>query len=428
MRNNTPLILIGLLILAGLGGLFALTSGANDRRLDNSVIGMNGLQRFLDLHDVANKRSHPRLSPHVLDFGLRVLPLYDLDILNDSATPQDEHALFFQTDLRDIDINDLRTKLEELPTLIVLPKWVQGTIKIKVAHEQTLIPVDRFDTLFEQLGFKGLRLRLGPNDMVTEGWASLFIPRTFAPESLPKACTKIVTFGSGVLVAACHQETTDHPVFLLSDPDLINNHGLGIGDNGTAVLDLIALLEPPGDKPVYIDMSPDLLLSIDEDRDQRRDYTRDYSDIARLFSPPFDALWAILLIITGVLAWRGAVRFGPILPDRDNSPEQSKSEAIATNARLLRLTGQDGHMVSDFVRGQLADLARQPFGNAAGQSGVTRYFAFLARRDARLAEAFQTSATTLIKDGPTLPPSRLHAELANYRTLLELVTDAHDPK
>lgn len=428
MRDNAPILLVAVLVIAGIAGLFALTNGAADRRLDNSVIGINGLPHLLEQNDVAFKRSHPRLSPHIRDLGLRIAPLYDLDLRASAAAPKDDHDRFFQTDMRDIPDENLFTKINELPTLIVLPKWVQGIIDIKTAHADALIPERRYLRLFRQLGVDSLRLQRGANDMLSQGSVSLFLPQTFVPDTLPGECKPLRRFAGGVLVAECLRAETDDTFYLLSDPDLINNHGLSVGHNGSAALDLIAQLSPPGGRPTYIDTSPDLLTLVDEERDERRDYTRDASDFARFFSPPFDALWAMLLIVTGILLWRGSVRFGPVAPDPADSPDHSKSEAVATTARLLRLTGHDGHLVADFVRGQLAELARQTFGASAGQASVARYFAFLARRDATLAQAFQASAQTLITDGPTLPRARLHAELATYRTLLESVTDAHDLK
>lgn len=429
MRDKAPMLLILVLIVAGIAGLFALANSAENRRLDNSVIGINGLPHFFDQNDVAYKRAHPRLSPHVDDLGLRILPLYDLNLAASSLPPQNEHDLFFQTDMRDIFAEDLFTKLRELPTLLVLPKWVRGTIDNKTAYKGTLIPITRYRLLLGQLELGNLRLLRGANDMASKGGVSLFLPQVFDPNSLSPDCKPIRMFGAGVLIARCALDKNQTSYFyLLSDPDLINNHGLAVGQNGTTLLDLLQQLSPPGGHPVYIDTSPDLLVTVGNDRDERREYSRSASDFARFFAPPLDALWAMLLIVTGILMWRGSVRFGPVQTDRENNPEQSKSEAIATNARLLRLTGHDGNLVADFVRGQLAELARQTFGAAAGQTAVSRYFAFLARRDADLARAFQTSATKLINQGPTMPRARLSAELANYRTLLESVTDAHDPK
>lgn len=428
MRKAGPLILVLVLIVAGIAGLLALASGAKDRRLDNSVIGINGLARLLDLNDIPFKRSHPRLSPHVRDMGLRVLPLYDLDLASENASPRDAHERFFQSDIRDVFKDDLITKLEELPTLIVLPKWVQGTIETKTASDATLIPKQRFNRLFAQLDIGKLRLSRGANDMVTIGDVSLFLPQSFNPDTLPADCSSLRMFGEGHLVIDCALRDTGTRFFVVSDPDLINNHGLAVGRNGNAILDLIRLLTPSGDRPLYVDTSQYLLLSIDEDTDERRDYSRSASDFARFFDAPFDMLWAMLLIVTGIFIWRGAVRFGPTLPDQEDSPEQSKTEAIATNARLLRLCGHDGHLVADFVRGQITELTRQTFGTTAGQAGMTRFFAFLARRDPDLAQAFEASARTLMNEGPTLPQARLHAELDQYRTLLESVTNAHDLK
>lgn len=64
------------------------------------------------------------------------------------------------------------------------------------------------------------------------------------------------------------------------------------------------------------------------------------------------------------------MRFGPLLTQDRATAESSKTAAISTKARLLRLSGHDGQMVADYVRADLAQMARQIFGAAAAQALV----------------------------------------------------------
>ena len=73
--RNLPLILVGLLVLAGLGGLLLLSSGAQDRRLDASVIGLAALEPWLDRQGLAAEQANPRIRPDITQIGLRLLPL-----------------------------------------------------------------------------------------------------------------------------------------------------------------------------------------------------------------------------------------------------------------------------------------------------------------------------------------------------------------
>ncbi|MGO8264182.1 hypothetical protein ACC763_39270, partial [Rhizobium ruizarguesonis] len=46
----------------------------------------------------------------------------------------------------------------------------------------------------------------------------------------------------------------DPNVYLLSDPDLLNNHGLALADNASFAVSLVTLLRGAGEKrPVYLD-------------------------------------------------------------------------------------------------------------------------------------------------------------------------------
>ena len=133
-----------------------------------------------------------------------------------------------------------------------------------------------------------------------------------------------------------------------------------------------------------------------------------------------------MLAILCLCLWRGAVRFGPLLTQDRATAESSKTAAISTKARLLRLSGHDGQMVADYVRADLAQMARQIFGAAAAQAGQARLFAHLARRDAASAQALQQTAEALMTRAPQMPHAELTRQLHTYRSLSETLTHGHD--
>ena len=260
---------------------------------------------------------------------------------------------------------------------------------------------------------------------------ALFHAQLFRGGSLPGFCRPLVTMGGGVLILDCGgkqgaKKKTARSFLLLSDPDLLNNHGLAVADNAGFAVQWFADRAAQDGKAVYVDTSSELLTAYEEDQHERRDYERSSEDLSRFLAFPFSVLWAMLLIVTGILFWRGAVRFGPLETSRwEAGPAHTKTAAIAAQARLLRLSGNDGQMVADFVQGQLQELTVRIFGPDLGQNGRARFFAHLARRDAVLAGRFEQTANALISGGGVMQPSELHQHLNTYKSLLEKVENIH---
>ena len=427
MRNNVPLIIVVVLLLAGAIALLFLSGGG--RRLDNSIIGLNGLAAWFEENGVAARKSHPRLSPDVEEFTLRVLPLYDVDLSREAAEPENSADLIGQKTQSDIDVEDFHSKILELPSVVLLPKWSAGFIETGIAHERTLIGVGNYPLLFAQMGLNGLQLRRrgaaftsarpGP-DGANE--VTLFHAQTFAPDSLPDFCRPYREFDGDLLVIACEFEEHDHATYFVSDPDLLNNHGLSLGENADHAIAFLSQLKPETTKRIYVDTSPQLLTRYEAVEEQRRDYKRSGSDLARFFAYPLSILWAVMLIVLAVLFWRGAIRFGPLEREGDPSINQAKTVAIATKARLLRLSESDGEMVSDFVRHQLSELTAQTLGPDLGDTGLKRFFEHLSRKDAELAAAFRDISERLTLHADIMTQTELSKGLERYRNLLEKVT------
>ena len=413
-------------------------SAARDRQLDASLIGTNGLQIWLQDQGVEVVHSNPRLSPRAEDLSLAILPLYDIDLYNQIApatTPEDDLK---QASQRDLDSWIWLEKLNALPTLVVLPKWRTGFYKTTVAHQTTLIPDPGMTELLRGLGLPPAMLtRMGPN--MTSGRLALpgaglrnlalFHAQLFQRDAIPAHCREVLGLPQGALLIACDQ--AGEAVYMeiaaahyLSDPDLLNNHGLGLAENAALVADLIASLRGATSKPVYLDTSTLQLLITDDTPDEAQDYDRGWAEFARFFEYPLSVLWAVAAVILALAGWRGALRFGPARTSTDDMLEQSKTVSIDAKARLLRLSGNDGRMVAEFVRARLDALAESSFGAGVGHD---RLFKLLARRDAPLAARFQTLSADLMARGPAMPQTELYHHLATFRDLLERLTHGPDP-
>lgn len=435
MARNLPLILVVLLVVTGLGGLLLLGgSGREERRLDSSVIGVNGLSAWLKAEGLSVERSNPRFRPSASQLSLRIIPLYDTDLFSEPPEATTPAQAYYASTLRDIDNWDLNARLWYMPALIALPKWVAGTVTSATVHESTLIPLRDAERPVGQIGNWPLRLIRPVKGFLTEEVGdhdlALFQPQLFDPLSLGDDCSPVVGLEQGVLLARCTLSDSDNPTYLLSDPDLINNHGLTLADNAAFVTWLIKTLAPQsatvadGTPRIYIDTEGEDLVEYYDYSDQQQYYDRSGSDFARFFEPPLTGLWAVLAILLGLALWRGARRFGPARADAIGTPEQSKLAAIATNARLLRISGHDARMAADLVQANLSDLAQSTFGRVvgAGPQGVARLFAHLARRDAPRAAELQAVSARLTNTTEPLSPAELQRQLDTFRRLLENLT------
>lgn len=432
MRDNVPLIIVIALLLGGGFALMMLADAANDRRLDRSLIGVDGLAVWLEENDVPVRRSNVRSTQNIDELGLRVFPLYDMDLSSEAKDPADTKELVRQQTQRDIESHVFWLKLSQVPTVVLVPKWTTGFIETGIAHQNTLIPEAAFENLFEQLDLKGLKLQRENARFVFDRIggtkrhnAALFHAQTFVTDTLPDFCQEYLRFGRGTLMIACTLEDADHLAYIVSDPDLLNNHGLSVAANAEFAVDYLPELAADETKLIYVDSVPGILTDWELADDERQDYERSGDDLARFFEYPLSVLWAVMLFVLAVLFWRGAIRFGPLERASGPSIDQSKTVAIATKARLLRLSDSDGQMVADFVRNQLMDLVTNTFGQDAGEAGQKRFFAHLSRRDAGLAKAFQATCDNLISNAARMPHSELFKVLETYKNLLEKVESSN---
>ena len=428
---------LGLVALVGIVWLLSPDDAARDRQLDASVMGVEGLRTWLPDNEIAVVRSHPRLAPLASDLSMAILPLYDTNLLSEEDAPQTKEEYARQTTQRDMYSYEFFAKLEALRTLVILPKWRTGFATAEVAHASLLIDSAEVTRLARQVGISGVDiLRRGPTFETAKRSFSpnapphqiaLFHAQLFDRESLPDYCQEVIGFTEGVLIISCAQHGGVAAARYLSDPDLLNNHGLSVAENAEFVPQMIASLMGGNTEAVYLDTSPYLLLDSGDNDTEGRDYARDPVDLARFFAYPLSVLWALAGVVLGVAIWRGARRFGPPLRMAESRPEATKTAAIDAKARLLRLSGNDGRMAAEFVQARLSDLATQTFGPGIGDAGTARFFALLDRRNPALASEFRRVTSTLIDSGSTLPPLELYRLLETFRDLLERVTHGPDP-
>ncbi|UVD59468.1 hypothetical protein NE852_24095 (plasmid) [Rhizobium sp. Pop5] len=417
MRNSAPLLVLGLLLAVAALAIFALSRGSD---YDRSPLGNKGLELWLQAKGVPVIRSDPHVARARSEISLRIIPL---SIRQGEAVASQANE---EADVARTESPVRESNRYALPTLIILPKWHSSVSTEGVASRSGLADLLDIRSELDRIGYPDLGLNrsengfeeahphLNPDQPIR---IALYNAQTFDLASLPSNCKELAGTLTAALLVRCENYQS---VYLLSDPDLLNNHGLALADNASFAVSLVTLLRKVGEtRPVYLDTS-DRPLAGKKPVDEGRTYERSASDLKRFFAYPLSVIWATLILVAAICFWRGAYRFGPPLPEASANIEMSKTAAIEATARLLRLSGNDGRMTGQFVLHLLADKAQQFFGPGAGnEAGIERLFQRLARRDQAAAKALHSSAQALIDRGHLMTRADLHRNLEIFRKSLE---------
>lgn len=408
--------------------------------LDASAAGTDGLAVWLRDQGLSARAFDGVGSVRSARIGLRVLPLHDAEPDRDRAPPVTEIDLILQQSERDIEAWQLRRKLRQLPTLAVLPKWRAGMRLLRAVHPDLLIDAALLNgPEFDELRAGGTIIRApGVMDFAyTPFGGAPLTARIHAPQTLAGAdnCTPIIGTRQAMLLGRCLFDPNRHTpedwdqmswygidqpqdgYWLLADPDLINNHGLTQGDN--AAIAAMVIGNAASGEDVIVDQISDFWRP--EVPDARRE--REWSDLAPLFAPPFTALWAGLAALAGLMIWRGGVRFGAPLPGMDAGPGASRAVAVDATARLLRLSGHDGALLSAWSEQRLAAAAAAllgPHRKSAADPGA-QLAAWLARRDPDGARALDAAIAAARAAPADADPGMTLRLLEDFEAQLEQV-------
>ncbi|MCK0097297.1 hypothetical protein MWU60_17095 [Yoonia sp. F2084L] len=419
-------LILGLLAVLIVGALFYVMS-QRQQALRSSPAGLNGLQVWMSSQDADVQSFVGGWSLNTDDIGLLILPLYDTDLTADRALPETQEELIIQQDEYDLFLDVVQDKASEVPTMLVLPKWRTGMRLTGLVHPLLLVERERLtQTLDDVLDVDQLAFSYGREPFVsfsnrqTAGphEAVIYAAQTFAA----KGCRPILGSADAMILAECPLAWTDlqETVLVLSDPDLINNHGLVLGGNAFLVRDLLTALA--ADKSIVIDYSRDNWLTRIEDQVQR---DRTWADLMRFFEPPFALMWIGFAIATFLTLWRAALRFGPQRPEPDGVGA-SKMMAIGARARLMRLSNRDGALVSDYSKARLAATATALFGaaHARALSNPQAFLAYTQRRHPKHAKALAEILNLMWSMPDSATPAQAMAAVADLDRILEQIT--HD--
>jgi hypothetical protein len=389
-RGNDMLVIAA--AAAVILGLLWFFNSDSKRQLERSATGFNGLISWLRSNDVEARTFRGGGTLIEGEIGLRILPLFDVDLTAERETPTTRSEVIAQTSERDLGLTVFELKVEAQPTLVVLPKWRHGMRMLKVAHKDLLIPDGDLNRVLRQIGIADARVRRDPGGFARTGH-DIFNTRrdvglVHTQTVKAKLCEPILGTKDAMLLGRC-ELGEDVGFWLLTDPDLINNHGLSLAENAQTALNVIEIVNTT--KPVIVDLTTHFA-TVDGDFTQDQ-HERTWEDFARMFEWPFSVIWIGFLFIGGLVLWRAITRYGPLARIYEEEPRASKTTSIAAKARLLRMSNHDAALLRTHFRSRLNALAADLLGphRPADQDALEVVSRLVARKSPELARELATA-------------------------------------
>ncbi|PZO05934.1 MAG: hypothetical protein DCF28_02645 [Alphaproteobacteria bacterium] len=377
------LVVIGVLSLAGLGVLSAyapeLKSG-NDggaHGLSKSSVGFGGIVRLLETTGVPVLLSRGALGTGAEGSLLILTPTL--------ATPADQIA----------------DRQHRGPTLIVLPKWNVVAEQEKRGWVNTVgvIEPSRALTLLPDAIRPGTRIsqRTGVSGtLLTRPAGNPMGPR-LALENLQTISGRdwipVVIDERGEPVVALRRGTQ---TYVLSDPDLLNTHGLKRLAGAQVAISILDVVRADGESVVF-----DLTLN---------GFQRTRSLLRLMLEPPLLGVTLVIAALFVVAGLQAGVRFGPAR-ERARAVALGKQALADNTAGLVRMARREHRMASPYallVRASVARAIGAPrrlsepeldafLDRVGAQSGVEARYSILATRaaEARTAGDLMTVARDL---------------------------------
>lgn len=420
------ILIVALIVIVGF--IFFAFSGQSQQRLRASPVGFDGLGIWLENQGHDAQAFAGGWTVNVDTIGLSVMPIFDtqLDLRREAPTTQEE--LLFQQDEYDLDTWSVLDRADMVQSMIVLPKWRSGVRLTGLGHPVLLADRTPVQTVLQDLFGVGVgklnRIPQPFNDFEYEaGDGTILTARLYVAQVFEgRGCIPIIGDVGQMVLGRCplSQSFTGDDAYVLSDPDLFSNHGLRLGDNALIASDLLPILAE-GER-IFIDYSRDNWLTETRDVVQR---DRTWSDLLRFFEYPFSVLWLGGALTMLIVLWRAGLRYGPI-QSAMSKLSASKMQAIAARARLMRKTGHDGALLSDYVSARMAAVSTGLFGTAlsGAQTKERAYLKHMARQKPDLTETLRNLLAEIRNLPPNTPASAAITYVDAFERTLEQL--AHD--
>ena len=420
-----PVFAVGTLA-AALALLVFLTLGFNrPPSLPDSALGFRGLEGWLRSNEVQTRNfmGGGPLAPDGI--GLRILPLYDSDLDAYNIPQLFETDRYLATDLAFMPRDTVTEKVRTLPTLVILPKWRDGVRLTGLTHPDFLIHrpdqepartedqiegspveiVDATDTPVpdepagtdeadEAADQKPRFVFREPDPVAPEapGPTRIDLPSHWAGTAELRhvqwgeplaSCDTLIGDETRVLLVECPHP--DGRYWVLTDPDLLNNHGLANGDN--AAFALAFLTDIAAGEDILFDYSNIAALSMDPD-----EHERTWRDLLRFAEPPFAWIWLAAFILLATVLWRGGLRGVPLRSPFRDGHDGTREAALAAHARLMRSARADGALLRTLARSRAVALCDLLLGHDRQQADRSdRMLRALRQKNPKTAEALKSA-------------------------------------
>ena len=230
----------------------------------------------------------------------------------------------------------LDAALSARAVLLVLPKW-HGTSS-STAHpgwlgSVALHPIRKVDAIVQRAESEANMYRRHETQRFTDGRFGAR-PEIDRVQVLRGGTIRpiVASERGGILVGELHHG--EHRLWIVSDPDLLNNHGISRGDNAVLAVSLVEALLPPGGTVV-----------VDEALHRAAGIVRIRPPSVRraLFNPPFVIITIQVAAAVAVLLLAAVGRFGS--PRPAPRPLPSGHTALLDNMARLAATTSHGPLI-----------------------------------------------------------------------------------
>ena len=323
------LAFIAMLVLGAYAPDLRSAHNGGSHALSNAATGFSGLVRLAE--DTGRRPVIVRSQPDLKNENLAVI------------TPDHGSA----------DLSKILEARGPRATLIVLPKWLtipdpknSGWVRVL-----TLLPTsDPERTLYPETPLKITRSK-GHGEVLVSNPADAsrglhFLAPAVVQTMSGKGLQPLITTPKGeILLAKLNRGNT----YVLSEPDLINNHGMGDERQARAALALLDYLNSTGNDGILFDVTANGL-------------GHSKSPLKLAFDVPFLAVTLTIFTAMLLAAWQALIRFGPV-QNRERAIAFGKAALVDNSAALIRKAGREAHLGSryvDLIRERAISLFRLP--------------------------------------------------------------------
>lgn len=238
-------------------------------------------------------------------------------------------------------------------TLIVLPKWSTmvdpshgGWVRVIGLTPES----DPERTLYPANPLKVAREKAHGEPLVNVDSAAPAELRFLAPAVMQTMTGKdlqpLITTAKGKVVLG---RVGKGELYVLSDPDLINNHGMGDERQARSALALLDYLNSTDSDGILFDVTANGL-------------GRSKSPLKLAFDPPFLGVTLTIFAAMLLAGWQALNRFGPVRR-RERALAFGKQALVDNSAALVRKAGREAHLGGRYVeviRERASTLFRLP--------------------------------------------------------------------